>query len=125
MQMPSITDLEAERQRRQIEQIARLARSGGELPLVLIEDRTINKDDYNTIISLGPVSIAVLTQLGGPPRHPVVRVSNQQVEEKLYALFQDPIVTKILYDHIFDAFEKDVGKDNGTLRRYGDTQFCG
>ncbi len=117
----SITNLEMERQRRQIDLIAHLARTGGELP-----KPEFSIDRRGTNISLGPVNVTLdATELGGDPKHLVVRVSNKEVETKLYALFHDTTVTKRLYDHIFEALEVEMSKDDGTIRRYGETKFCG
>lgn len=118
----SITNLEAERQRRQIAQLALLARSGAELPMPEVRIHMSRGTD----ISLNGIKISLdWTEVDGNPKELELYLSKEEVEEKLYALFRDPVVTKIWYDQIFKALEADMGKDNGTVRGYGDTKFCG
>lgn len=117
----SITNLEAERQRRQIEHIARLARMGGALPVV-----EVSVYGRGTDINLGGIKIELeWTELQGAPKTPELYLSREEVEEKLYAVFRDKVVTKALYAHVFKAFEARMGKSNGTVWGYGDTNFCG
>lgn len=118
----SITHLEAERQRRQIDQLARLARSGTALPMPEVRIYMSRGTDIN----LNGIKISLdFTEVQGDPKTPVLYMSNTEVENKLYALFHDPIVTKIWYDQVFKALKADMEKDNGTVWGYGDTKFCG
>lgn len=118
----SITNLEAERQRRQIEQLAQLARSGAELPMPEVKIYMSRGTDLN----LNGIKISLdWTEVDGTPGELELYLSKKEVEEKLYALFRDPVVTKAWYDQVFKALEADMGKDNGTVRTYGDTKFCG
>lgn len=122
----SITNLEQERQRRQIDHIARLARSGGQLPQ---PEFRIGKmlGTRGTDIRMGPLTISLdWTELGGDWKEQLtLRIPNDEVEEKLQAIFPDPHVVKKLYDHIFESFEEKMGKENVKILRYGDTKFCG
>lgn len=119
----NITDLEAERKRREFMRIEHAARIGGPLPRA--EFRYDGRRDLE--ISLGPIKMILWIELGQDfeTRETTVNVSNTAMERKLFELFPDRAVTKRLYDYIFEAMEKHVNDKCAKLVRYGDAKFCG
>lgn len=118
-----ISELEAARLRRQVDQIAHLVRSDEALPVPVFDI-----DRRGTDITLGAVKFKLeWTELGGgrSRKEWAIRLSNNEMERQLFTIFRDKDVTKKLYDHIFASLEKYAGEKHGTVERYGDTQFCG
>lgn len=120
----NITDLEAERKRREFARIEHAVRVGGALPkpeFVMHSRRDID-------IKFGPIKIGLWYEPGQDiaTREETVNIYTEDLERKIFALFPDKDVTKKLCDHIFAAMGKYV-EDNkdAKLIRKGDTQFSG
>jgi hypothetical protein len=119
----NITDLEAERKRREVMRIEHAARIGGALPKP--EFQYDGERDFE--ISLGPIKMILWAELGQEfeTKKTTVNVYKEDLERKLFELFPDKAVTKRLYDYIFEAMEKYVDDECAKLVREGETKFCG
>ena len=118
----NITDLEAERKRREFMRIEHAARIGGPLPKP--EFQYDGRRDLE--ISLGPIKMILWVEMGRDiDQELVVCVSNTTMERKLFELFPDKAVTKRLYDYIFEALERYIDDKRAKLIREGETKFCG
>lgn len=119
----SITNLEAERKRREFMRIEHAARMGGALP-----KPGFQYDGWRDFeISLGPVKMVLWAELGEEigTGKTTLNVYKDDLERTLFELFPDKAVTKKLYDYIFTAMEKYVDYKCAKLVRKGKAEFCG
>ena len=99
----------------------------GEFPDVTFRLSWTNPEGGNLKIGLNQeIEFEVTAEIGGDAvkKDLQQRVSNIEIEEKILEAFPNKMIAKILFDHVFACMEKDAGKENVKLYRYGNTDFC-